>query len=329
MFRTFITGASGFLGQHLLNKLIQKNVFVKALVHKSPVISNPNIHTLTGDLLDAMTFAEELQGVDTIFNLAGIVTDWAPSKLYFDTHVSGLEGLIKEAIKKNVKRIISISSIDAQIKVHRGVLLDDGEYYRANIPYNRSKADAETTAKKYQEQIDIIFVRPAWIFGPGDRTFIPEIAYQLKKGKMMFLGNKNNLIPLVFVDNLCDFLIQIAESRNTIYKSFLIADGEIKFVDLCSMIAHSLGVEIPKITLPYRLAYGLSLFFEFFSWATESKSRPLLTRTAVEQLGKSISVNPERAKKVFHYRPKIGLEDALSLTMEWLKSNSVEKLRIK
>src|SRR3990167_838210 len=96
----FITGATGFIGTAIIQRLIESGNKIRALVR--PIsqlrIKHPYIEKVTGDICDRKSFEDALKGVDKVYHLAGVVTDWAPRSLYEMTHINGTRNILEAAI---------------------------------------------------------------------------------------------------------------------------------------------------------------------------------------------------------------------------------------
>lgn len=110
----FVTGGSGFVGKALIRKLVESGNRVKVLLRSTSrfEIEHPLIEWIIGDIRDIKSFESSLVDVDTIYHCAGVVTDWAPRKLYEEVHIDGTRNILDAAIAAAVNKIIYISTVD-------------------------------------------------------------------------------------------------------------------------------------------------------------------------------------------------------------------------
>ena len=137
---------------------------------------------------------------------------------------------------------------------------------------------------------------------------------------MVFIGSTLNLIPLVYVQNLVDFIVTLSKQEKIIGFKILVSDGEITWKQLVDQIASTLDLKSTNFTIPFGLAHMAGFCSEKIFSSLHIKSRPLLTRTAVEMLGYSLSIS-EKEKNLLSYHPSVSLQEGLNKTISWIKDN--------
>lgn len=322
------------MGRSLISLLIQKGDKVKILVRPASQskINSPFIEKIIGDIRDKKTFENALSGVDKIYHLAGVVTDWAPKSLYENVHILGTKNILEAAIANKVKKFVHISTVDVLDYEHHPCVDEATGYTFSKVPYRHTKVQAEKLILNSKtDDLNFVIIRPSWIYGPGDTTFFPEIAYQIKKGRMMFIGSPKNFVPLVYSDNLSNAIIKAGEIKCANGEAFLISDGEITWEKLVEYISAGIGIKEKQFLacMSYTVAYFLAIIIEMTAKTTKKKERPLLTRAVVEMTGRSIKVNTEKARKILGYLPNISLEYGIQKSIQWLKNESINDLRKK
>ena len=328
-----MTGGSGFVGKALIHRLIAKGERVKVLLRPSSrfEIEHPLIEKIIGDIRDRRSFEGALADVEKIYHLAGVVTDWAPRKLYEEVHIKGTRNILDAAIAAGVNKIIYISTVDV-LDYDRNSVLDEATNYTFSVsPYRFTKVQAEKMVLENHKEnkIKAVVIRPSWVYGPGDNTFLPEIAYQIKKGSMVFIGSGDNLLPLVYIDNLVTAIINAGEIEAAKGRTFIISDGEITWKELVNSIAHSINGRATKLCLPYWDAYYTAFAMELVSGFVSKKHRPLLTRAVVEMMGRSIKLDVRGSKDTLGYESSMSLDEGLTNALQWLKTDSIKELRRK
>jgi nucleoside-diphosphate-sugar epimerase len=330
-----ITGGTGFIGSHLVRKNIEKgnNVTVMTLPDDPGIseISRLECNLVVGDICDADLVCKLCEDKDTVFHCAAVVTDWAPKKLFRRVNIDGMENICRGALRAKVERFVEISTNDV-FGLIEGVFIDeDFPYKKWGEPYPDTKIEATEIAWRYYRDygLPVTMVYPCWVYGPGDKTFVPLTADAIVKGEMLF-WRKDVLVWPTYIDNLVDLLMMISTSDNAAGKGYLVHDGEsTTFQIFCAMIARSLGMKEPKLHIPYGAAYAAALVMEGLWSLLRLKSRPLLTTYTVKNLGSRLQFSIEKAQRELRWEPPITFRDGFAETMKWLKATDPHTLKQK
>ena len=167
-----ITGASGFVGSHLVDRLMRDGWKVRILVRDASKLLAPTagmLEIVTGNLADLEVLATAVRDVDIVFHCAANVATWASEAEYFEANVCGADNLLTAIIQNNrsISRVVHLSTVDVygfpQSPVDEQATLNGGEY-----GYGRSKLKGETslTRRASEEGIPLTIIRPCNIIGP-------------------------------------------------------------------------------------------------------------------------------------------------------------------
>lgn len=328
----FMTGVTGFLGTALLKKFPLDKYNVRALVRQNGLSKKfKGVSLVVGDLRDKNTLKGCLTSIETVIHTAGVVTDWAPKSLYREVHIEGTRNLLEEAIRSGVKKFIFISTTDVLDYTIPGKLNENSPKTKIRDGYAGTKKEAEEMLLSYHNRglIEVVIIRPAWIYGENDTTFIPEIVYQTRKNAMVIVGDPSNLIPLVHVENLAELIKKASETELKDKNIFIAVDGHISWKNLTDKVAKAVNStrKIPKI--PYSLAYGLACLLELFAHTVASKKRPLLTRASVKMIGKNIELDASTTQKILKYEPKVDFKTNLDAVITQISLHPEEELKKK
>lgn len=335
MKNVLITGATGFIGHHVVNANLEQGNHVRALVLPDDAgisrLKKQGVEVINGDIRDYDAVRRAVGSVDIIFHTAAIVTDWAPKKLFWDVTVGGAENICKAAVAANVSRLVDISTCDV-FGTDESVVMDETmplQYW--GEPYADSKIDAEKVMRKYHEDkgMPLAMVYPLWVFGEGDQTFVPLLADAIIKKELIF-WREGAIVWPTYIENLTDLLMLISEDERAIGNGYLVHDGESTTLEeFCAGIAETLGVPPIKTHIPYWSAMTAARVMEFVWRLFRIRMRPLLTTYTVTNLGSRFRFSIEKAERELSWKPRIPYREGFKKTMEWLKTLDVASLKQK
>jgi len=334
--KVLITGATGFVGMHLVNANLEKGNIVYAFVLPNDAevkkLQNKPVKIIYGDIRNYGDIRKAITNeVDIVFHCAAFVSDWGKREVFEQVMINGTENVCKAATAAKVKRMVKISTNDV-FGLREDIVLDETYPLTPwNEPYPDTKLSAEEVAwKYYQEQgLPVTMVYPCWIFGPGDRTFVPHLADAILKKEMVFM-RKNAIVWPTYIENLVDLLMLIAVDKRAVGNGYLVHDGESTTLEeFTNSIAKEIGGKEVYMHIPYWLAYLVAILMEFFGKLVGKKERPLLTTYTVKNLGSRLRFSIDKAKRELDWTPKISYKEGFSRTMVWLKTLDVSSLKQK
>jgi len=312
-----VTGGTGFLGKHLISKLVEDGHRVLALTRSasshealralgaSPVagdLQSRNLHTLPA--IDAVVHAAAL------FRFAG------PRAPYFRTNVDGTDVLLRTAEKAGAQTFVHISAA--------GVAMDDcGSPLRdidETAPTHPDSFSAYIASKSRAEKLVLaadksgfrtVALRPSAIWGAGD-AFSRAIPHAIGSGRFAFFDRGDYAFSTCHVDNVIE-AVKSALERGTGGRAYFINDRERQtFREFIAMLAGAQGLSIDKVrSMPYRLAFALGGLLEAAWTVTLRKDDPPLSRSMVRLIGREISTNDGAARCELGYIGRTSRADGL------------------
>ena len=334
--KVLITGATGFIGSHIVKALITKGHKVRALVRKSSDTSNikgPRVELAYGDITDPESLVAAVKGMDAVIHLAAMVSDFGPYKDFVALNIDGVKNILDAAKDEGVSRFVHFSTNDV-LGIHKGgVVVDDSfPYKKTGYPYPDTKIEGEKIVFDYYKKygLPVTVIRPSWVYGPGDRTFVPEIVDILRSGVMIYFGDKKNTISLNYIDNLTDAVLMLLERPEATGEAFIANDDHpVTWEWLGKTLTDGLGLKVREITLPFGLTMCLAKFMEFFFKLFRMKSRPPLTTYVVNISGSNMIYSAKKMKDVLGYKSKVLPEEGMKRTIEWLSRQDLTKIKTK
>jgi nucleoside-diphosphate-sugar epimerase len=319
--KTLVTGATGFVGSHVLRALVRNGSPTRILARPTSEIgslSDCNSEVCYGDLRDLESLQRAVEGVHVVFHCAGEVSDWGDPARFRQTNVAGLQNLILACRHGGVPRLVVMSSLSVYgIKRHDGTV-ETAPLCRTGDNYSDSKIEAEKRLAQEMESTGpaITILRPGFIYGPGDRKFIPKLLSAITSGRFAFIGDGENVLNIVHIDDVVRCTLLAAVSPVAANRSYNITDGTRTTArDFVRELARISDLPEPKRHVPYAAAYLLCRVSELVARATGRP--PRISRAALKVLGVSRFFDISRARHELGYQPSVfyreGLKSVLPL----------------
>ena len=325
-----ITGATGFVGGHLARACVQRGWTVRALVRSGTdagELERLGASIVRGDLTDRAVLATIVQGVDVVFHCAAKVGDWGPAEEYRAVNVGGLRYLLEACRGQPLRRFVHLSSLGVYEARHHFGTDESEPLPRQHVDgYTQSKVESEQLALQYAREsgLPLVVLRPGFIYGPGDRTVLPRILENLRRGRMRYLGNGRRAMNTIYVGNLVDAMFLAAEEPKAIGQVFNLTDGEAvskrRFIEA---LADGVGVPRPRpLPLPLWAARPLARWMEARALRKGATEAPVLTQARVKFLGLNLDFSIEKARRELGYRPRFSFDEGMRETVAWYKRSA-------
>jgi nucleoside-diphosphate-sugar epimerase len=232
--RVGVTGGTGLIGRALVRRLRAENVEVQLLARPGAQSSNlegRGVRIITGDLRDEAAIARVVAGADTVFHLAAKVDSTGPKSAYLEANVQGTEAVLKASHAAKVQRVVCASSIAVYGLVKPGETIDETTAFddrpeRRDF-YAQSKILADRLASSFSRKtgLPVTILRPGIVFGPGRALPIGLLGFHAGRTNIVF-GNRNDRIPLIYIENLVDAMQLAATTKSDGLQEFNIIDDE-------------------------------------------------------------------------------------------------------
>ena len=306
-----MTGAGGFIGSHLVERLVQRGARVTAVVRylssgsrgwleRSPVADQ--IEFVHSDIGDAGLINNAMRGQDTVFHLAalvGIPYSYVAPGSYVRTNVEGTATVLDAARAAGVRRFVHTSTSEvygtAQV-----VPIPEDHPLQTQSPYSATKAAADLLAWSYHRSFDlnVVVVRPFNTFGPRQtaRAIIPTIISQALTSDEIRLGNLEPTRDFTFVSDTVEGFLHLANATDASGQVINLGTGdEISVGDLASRIQSLTGSRASIVS-------------------DAARARP--TASEVERL----RADNSRARAL-GWSPRVSLDDGLIATIAWIRDH--------
>lgn len=204
----FITGASGFIGGKIAERLLAAGREVRVLARRPlPELEKLGARIVPGDLDDTAALTRGMEGVGTVFHVAGRVGVWGPEEEFFRVNVEGTRHVIAACRSVRVPRLVYTSS--PSVVFNGGDLAGVDETAplctQAPCAYPTSKAAAERlVAAANDATLATVSLRPHLVWGPGDKNIIPRVLKLARSGRLKIIGPGRNLVDCTHIINVVD-----------------------------------------------------------------------------------------------------------------------------
>jgi nucleoside-diphosphate-sugar epimerase len=316
--KVFVTGGSGFVGRNLITALLGRGDQVVALARSlsaMQTVRDLGAEPQAGDLVDVAAMTAGMQGAGVVFHCAAKVEDWGDPAEFQRVNVEGTARVLQAARAAGVRRVVHVST-EAVLADGSPIHNADETRPRARKPigqYPSSKAAAEAVALEgSRDGLEVVAVRPRFIWGKGDTAILPKLVEVMRKGQFAWIGGGRYRTSTCHVRNVCEGALLAAEKGKP-GEIYFLTDGEpVEFRAFISSMAATQGVDAGSRSIPYVLAYGLGWVGEALWRLLPLRGRPLVSRTAILLTGTEVTVNDAKARRELGYRALVTREEGLA-----------------
>ncbi|MBN2030921.1 NAD-dependent epimerase/dehydratase family protein [bacterium] len=319
-----VTGSNGFIGSHLVQRLVAEGITVRCLVRKTSDLrwlEGLDIELVYGDLRDYDSLEEVVSKVDTVFHCAS-QTGYADNESYYQTNVMGTVNLLKAIAYHNpyIKRFIYLSSQAASGPSYDGHPISEADSPDPITSYGASKLAAEEAALAFEPQIPVTVIRPPLVFGPRDKNLFLLFKIIRKKIKPV-LGWRKRHLSLIFIDDLIEGLLLAVKCKKATGQTYFItSESQYTYQDLNKIIASIMGQRAITVHIPVLLFTGIILITDLISKIT-GKSM-VLNKQRMQIIKQRYWIcDGSKAVKELGFRSDFSLEEGIRKSIAWYREN--------
>ena len=310
-----VTGAAGFIGQHLCRHLCNSGFKVRSLLHnpEQKEVFEPELELehFTGDLLDTASLDDACENTDVLVHLGGVaqVNNLAEEKLQ-EINVEGTRNILQVAVKKNIQRIVLMSSsLALAAEIGQGDI----------TAYGSSKYDAERLVQEAHKrgEIEVVVLRLVNVYGSGMKGNIARMISLIGKGHLPPLPKVDTLISLVGVEDLAQAALLSITSNEAKGQTYYVTDGlSYSITEIEQAIYRAWGRKLPAWQTPRMLLYGSAAMAggmsRLFALIGAKRRAPGgISRRTYQNLVKDNLFNNERLCKELGFKPVCNFYESL------------------
>ncbi len=328
----FITGATGLVGGHAAEEALRRGHRVRALVRPTSDtrwLDGLGVERVVGDLEDREALRAGVDGADWVFNCAAKVGDWGRLEEFRRLNVDALRLLLDAVRDAGVERFVHVSSLGVyEGRDHYGT--DETVPPAANSldAYTRSKTEAEALVLDDHRRrgLPATIIRPGFIYGERDRTVIPKLLLNLRRGTFAYFGSGEQVLNCIYVKNLVHGIFLAAENPAALGEVFNLTDGQrVTKKQFIGRVAELAGLKPPTRRIPLGLARFLATVVEGAAKLRGAQNPPLINKARFKFLGLNLDYSIDKARRVLGYQPPFTFEQGIERAMAEHRPNQFRK----
>ncbi|MBI4404170.1 MAG: NAD-dependent epimerase/dehydratase family protein [Deltaproteobacteria bacterium] len=321
-----VTGANGFVGSNLCQALLGQGDEVCGLVRRTSdlqfIKSLPQVRVYFGDLTERKSLLPAFENCSVVYHVAALTSDWGPWDQFKAININGVRSVMEAAIACKVKRVVHISSVSVYGFPGASQMAESDRWVsRPDDPYVTSKQEGEKVALSYSgDQLEVVVIRPAGIYGPNDRTTTLKLLPEIEKRKFPYIDGGRYLMGPLYVDNLVQAILLAGQKRGVAGQAYHIADdGKTTWRQYVEEFCNHLSCPKPLLSVPSRLAWPVACLVERVAKLVGKVEAPPLTKYRVRAVMNDSHFSIKKAKKELGYRPEVTTREGIRRTVAWYR----------
>jgi dihydroflavonol-4-reductase len=260
--KIFITGATGFVGNQVVNRLSQTDHGLVCLVRKnneaSERLKSLGAKLVLGDITDKVSLLQGMKGCDWVINIAALYSYWEPdNSLYQKINVEGTRNVMECALETHISKVVHVSTVVTYGKPN-------------DIPYSEESEVGPTRFSRYSQtkfegdqilwdlymnkSLPVVVVYPCAVLGAGDPKATGKYVSDLIHKRLPATVFKNATLTWVHVNDVAEAIVRAVEKPDNLGEKYLVGNYRLTFAEINKMVSDISGIGIPKMSMPDFLA---------------------------------------------------------------------------
>jgi len=329
--RVLVTGASGFIGANLVQRLAREGYPVRVLLRKTahhPFLATAPVERVDGDITDIGSVQTALAGCRYVFHAAAHISfNRSDRPRLYRTNVEGTRIILEGALRSGIRRFIHVSACavfgsldkkDAVLDETSPAAVSEDNVYA----YSKRLAEEEVM-RSCDQGLDCVIANPCTVYGQGDKTLNSgSLIKAVYSGRLRFMPPGGT--SYVSVDDAVEGLILLME-KGRMKERYILCAENLTYKDLCRRIASALGVQEPRSTLPAFLSgpsvLGVSILESLLGVFNIRPS--FLSSQIVSELFRYKYFSPEKSKRELGWSPRVSLEESVRRAFDFYRAEGL------
>lgn len=324
--KAFVTGATGFVGSHLADLLLERGFEVRCAVRPTSStkwLDGKPFELAITDFYSSESLEKAVEGCDYVFHVGGAVAG-RNLEAFMRSNRDATRNLLEACAKAapQLKRFVYVSSQTAAgPSPSADAPLDETAECHPITAYGKSKLAAEQEVHKFLGKIPFTIVRPPAVYGPRDPAIL-QIFQVVQKGLAAMMGFNKKYVSLVHSDDLVRGIADTVTTDKTINETYFVSSEEFYTWDkMMDIIRDAIGRKfVFKLHIPHSVVMTVAFFSEFFG--KFAKNPPIFNLDKGRDFVQSYWIcSVEKAKRDFNYKQTVSIERGINETIRWYKEN--------
>ena len=285
--KVFLTGATGFIGTHLVRRLAQTEHEMVCLVRDTSDVSTleeVSASLVRGDVTDKDSVLEGMRGCDWVANLANIYSFWEPDKrVYTEVNLAGTRNVMECALESGVSKVVHVSTMATYGKPADVPFVEESAVGPVRFSeYAEAKYRGDLVAWKLYDTmgLPLLMVYPPCVLGSGDDRPTGHYIQSLIQRRMPATAFNDSILTFVHVKDVAEIIVRALEKEGNIGERYLVGKEQLSIQAFNELISEISGVPLPKLRLPDSVAMANAALM---TWVADRVKRPPILGMAIDQ----------------------------------------------
>jgi len=309
------------MGSHLVKDLLAEGQHVRGLVRsedQAAALRSQGAEAVVCDVRDPAAVTTAVNGVDVVYHCAAARGGRYSRDEIYAINLGGARNVLEALRQAGKGRLVLVSGIGVLGIRNLDNANEDFPYRRSNDPHSDVKIDAELVALDFHRRygVDLTILRPGLVYGPRD-TNTPRLLDAIRSGKLVFIGSRENLIPMLHVSDMVQALRLAAAAPQATGRIYHLTDGQQTTVaQFIGYLAELINCPAPQKVLPYAIPCAVCLLFEWLRRLHLTISSGPIKKDGLRFLGTSRSFDITRARQELGYSPRMTFREGMAATIQ-------------